>query len=90
MDAKEAPVEQEAASREKMVISAQQVLEDIRSGMDDEGFMVKYGLSFRQLQRLFRKMILGGYITPPRIGPTTVRDQKPSAGSHVPGQQSNI
>jgi DNA-binding MarR family transcriptional regulator len=54
-------------NKEKMVISAQQVLEDIRSGMDDEGFMVKYGLSFRQLQRLFRKMILGGYITPQEL-----------------------
>jgi hypothetical protein len=67
MDAKEALVEEESANREKMVISAQQVLEDIRSGMDDESFMVKYGLSFRQLQRLFRKMILGGYITPQEL-----------------------
>jgi hypothetical protein len=54
-------------NKDKMVISAQEVLEDIRSGMDDEGFMVKYGLSFRQLQRLFRKMILGGYITPQEL-----------------------
>jgi hypothetical protein len=54
-------------NKDKMVISAQEVLEDIRSGMDDEGFMLKYGLSFRQLQRLFRKMILGGYITPQEL-----------------------
>jgi hypothetical protein len=54
-------------NKDKMVISAQEVLQDIRSGMDDEGFMLKYGLSFRQLQRLFRKMILGGYITPQEL-----------------------
>jgi hypothetical protein len=48
----------------KVVISAKQVLEDLRSGMDDEGLMVKYQLTFRQLQRLFRKMIMSGYTTP--------------------------
>ena len=51
----------------KVVISAQDVLQDIKSGMDDEAFMLKYGLSFRQLQRLFRKLILGGFIAPQEL-----------------------
>jgi DNA-binding MarR family transcriptional regulator len=45
-------------------ISAKQVLEDIRSGMDDEELMKKYSLSNRQVQRLFRKMIAEGFISP--------------------------
>ena len=32
--------------------------------MDDQALMIKYGLSFRQLQRLFRKIIIGGFIAP--------------------------
>ncbi len=48
----------------KLIINARQVLEDLRSGADDETLMVKYNLNFRQLQRLFRKMILGGFTTP--------------------------
>jgi hypothetical protein len=31
--------------------------------MDDDALMVKYNLSYRQLQRLYRKMITGGYIS---------------------------
>ena len=54
-------------NKQKKIISAKEVLEDIRSGMDDQGFMLKYDLSFRQLQRLFRKMILGGYISPTEL-----------------------
>lgn len=45
-------------------ISANEVLTDIRSGMDDQSLMVKYNLSYRQLQVLFRKMIKAGYATP--------------------------
>ncbi len=45
-------------------ISVKQVLEDIRSGMDDEELMKKYSLSNRQVQRLFRKMIAEGFISP--------------------------
>jgi DNA-binding MarR family transcriptional regulator len=48
----------------KLIINPKQVLEDLRSGLDDEGLMVKYNLNYRQLQRLFRKMISGGYTTP--------------------------
>jgi hypothetical protein len=52
-----------AAMREKIQINPKQVLEDLRSGLDDQGFMLKYELTYRQLQNLFRKMIKGGYIS---------------------------
>ncbi len=45
-------------------ISVKQVLQDIRSGMDDEELMKKYNLSNRQIQRLFRKMIAEGFMSP--------------------------
>jgi len=45
-------------------ISVKQVLQDIRSGIDDEELMKKYNLSNRQIQRLFRKMIAEGFISP--------------------------
>ncbi len=45
-------------------INAQQVLKDIRSGMDDESLMTRYNLSHRQLQSLFRKIIGAGLATP--------------------------
>ena len=45
-------------------ISVKQVLRDIRSGIDDEELMKKYNLSNRQIQRLFRKMIAEGFVSP--------------------------
>jgi len=48
----------------KLKISANEVLTDLRSGMDDDALMEKYHLNFRQLQRLFRKMIQGGFVSP--------------------------
>ncbi len=45
-------------------ISVREVLEDLRNGMDDEELMKKYNLSNRQVQRLFRKMIAEGFISP--------------------------
>jgi hypothetical protein len=50
--------------KQKISISAQEVLNDLKSGLDDQGFMIKYEISYRQLQRLFRKMIQAGYISP--------------------------
>jgi len=50
--------------KEKISISAQEVLNDLKSGLDDQGFMIKYKLSYRQLQRLFRKMIQAGVVSP--------------------------
>ncbi|MGB6064807.1 MAG: hypothetical protein WBG50_08355 [Desulfomonilaceae bacterium] len=51
-------------TRRRIVVSAHDVVQDIRSGMDDEALMTKYRLSFRQLQRVFRKIIVGGFIGP--------------------------
>lgn len=48
----------------KVRISANEVLTDLRSGIDDDTLMAKYSLNFRQLQRLFRKLIQGGFISP--------------------------
>jgi hypothetical protein len=48
----------------RMTISASEVLQDLRAGMDDEAFMIKYSLTYRQLQRLFRKLIAGGFVSP--------------------------
>jgi len=50
--------------RRRIIVSAHDVVQDLRAGMDDEALMVKYRLSFRQLQRLFRKIIVGGFIQP--------------------------
>lgn len=47
----------------KVQINAREVLEDLQNCMDDEALMIKYNLSYRQLQRLFRKLIMGEYIT---------------------------
>jgi DNA-binding MarR family transcriptional regulator len=48
----------------KLKISANEVLTDLRGGMGDDALMAKYNLNFRQLQRLFRKMIQGGFVSP--------------------------
>ena len=45
-------------------ISAELVLEDIKSGLDNEGLMNRYELTERQLQRLYRKIIEAGLMTP--------------------------
>lgn len=48
----------------KIQISAQRVLEDIKTGVDDDALMQKYDLTSRQLQRLFRKIIAAGLLSP--------------------------
>ncbi len=48
----------------RLTISVREVLEDLRAGMDEEVFMIKYSLTYRQLQRLFRKLITGGFVNP--------------------------
>jgi uncharacterized protein (DUF433 family) len=50
-------------AKTRRVISAKQVLADIRSGMDDEQLMVKYDLLPRQLQNVFRQIIHAGLAT---------------------------
>ena len=45
-------------------ISAKEFLIDIRSGMDEEALMIRYGLEPRQLQSAFRQIINAGLATP--------------------------
>ena len=45
-------------------ISAKEFLIDIRSGMDEEALMIRYGLLPRQLQSAFRQIINAGLATP--------------------------
>jgi uncharacterized protein (DUF433 family) len=58
--------QQKRATQPKPVlrIQAKDVLEDLGAGTSDEDMMSKYGLTRRQLQRLFRKMIRAGFLTP--------------------------
>jgi len=53
-----------AMPKDTLQISANAVLTDLRNGLSDEAFMAKYNLTYRQLQRLFRKMIQAGFVTP--------------------------
>lgn len=45
-------------------ISAKQFIKDVRDQMDDDGLMIKYNLTTRQLQSLFRQLIEAGLFTP--------------------------
>jgi hypothetical protein len=45
-------------------VSAKQILSDLRSGVDDEGLMVKYEFTPRQLQSVYRQLINAGLVTP--------------------------
>ena len=47
----------------KPKIDAQQALDDIRSGMDDQALMEKYNVSAKGLESLFTKMLSAGVIT---------------------------
>jgi hypothetical protein len=51
-------------SKRRIVIDAKKFLRDIRSGMDDEGLMIRYGLQPRQPQNAFREIINAGLVTP--------------------------
>ena len=55
---------EDALLRPSLRISAELVLEDIKSGLDNEGLMIRYELTERQLQRLYRKIIEAGLMTP--------------------------
>lgn len=57
-------IPEDQMNKTKIVISAQEVLTDLKSGVDDQGLMTKYNLSYRQLQRLFRMLIQRGFVTP--------------------------
>ncbi len=51
------------ASAEKRRISAQQILSDIRAGMEAEQLKVKYSLSDRSLESVFRKLATAGLLS---------------------------
>lgn len=55
---------QRAQRAEKRKISAKQILADLNAGMDDEGLMIKYEITQRQLQTIFRQIIGAGLATP--------------------------
>lgn len=47
-----------------MKISAEEILNDITQGMEDTAIMAKYGITPRQLQRVYRKIISAGLLSP--------------------------
>lgn len=47
----------------KVKVSAQEVIDDIRKGLDDTEFMEKYRLSARGLESLFNKLMDAGLLT---------------------------
>ena len=55
---------QRAERAHKRRISARQILSDINAGMDDESLMLKYAITQRQLQTVFRQIISAGLATP--------------------------
>lgn len=59
-----APVHQRA----KVKISAKQIIQDIRSGMDNPALMDKYELSPDRLQTIFKKLVEQGRITQSELG----------------------
>lgn len=58
---------QRAQRAGKRKISAKQILADINAAMDDESLMIKYDLTQRQLQTLFRQIISAGLATPMQL-----------------------
>jgi hypothetical protein len=55
---------QRAQRADKRKISAKQILADLHAGMDDEGLMIKYNITQRQLQTVLRQIISAGLATP--------------------------
>lgn len=53
-----------ASERAKLSINAREFLDDFRAHMDDQSLMVKYNLTQRQLQSVFRQLIHEGLVTP--------------------------
>jgi hypothetical protein len=47
-----------------VTVNAHEALCCIRSRMADETIMEEFGLTYRQLQRLFRKLIAAGLVAP--------------------------
>ncbi len=51
----------------KIRISGREVLEDIRSGMDDAGLMEKYRLSSKGIIQLMGRLVSAGLLTPAEL-----------------------
>ena len=51
----------------KRRISGNKLLEDIRSGMDDDGLMKKYRLSSKGILLLLSKLVSAGLLTPEEL-----------------------
>ena len=49
-------------------ISAKEVRDDIRAGLDDSELMAKYGLSVKGLESLFRKLLRAGIVEESDLG----------------------
>jgi len=56
--------EKTTSERPKRRIDARPFLEDVKAYMDDQALMEKYGLTQRQLQKLFRQLIEAGLMSP--------------------------
>lgn len=52
------------AAKRAIRVNSAEFLKDVRSGLDDDQLMKKYGLTNRQLQMLFRRMIEEKLTTP--------------------------
>lgn len=57
-----AKLKQETAKPTR-TIDGKRFLNDLQSGMDDDELMLRYNLTQRQLQRLFRQLINAGLVT---------------------------
>jgi hypothetical protein len=57
-----AKVKRESAKPTR-TIDGKQFLTDLESGLDDDALMMRYNLTQRQLQRLFRQLISAGLVT---------------------------
>lgn len=55
------------SEKHKIKINTGSVLRDLGKGLDDQIIMEKYSLSLRQLQKLYRKMIKSGMLTPMEV-----------------------
>jgi hypothetical protein len=55
------------SEKPKIQVNTRTILQDLRQGLDDQVIMEKHSLSLRQLQKLYRKMIKSGLLTPMEI-----------------------
>ncbi|MFH1115588.1 MAG: hypothetical protein V1792_16895 [Pseudomonadota bacterium] len=51
----------------KKSINGREIMADIRSGMDDDGLMAKYGLSSKGIIQLMGRLVSTGLLTPEEL-----------------------